>query len=283
MIRGVTLFFLLLFTLLLLFTILGDTTALGRYSRVEVREWELYDPELIAATPTMDSLEQYAAETIRPGPDAQRVKQLYEIVSARFTHSWGAKYNIFSNWLLWGLGWAAAPAGMRDDIQAIRQPDQLLSRSDNGLCSQVSYILVDLANRFGYPARHVGLNGHVLMEIYHDGAWRMYDPDYEIIAYDDDGAAMGVTDLESRPDLVEELFIPRGAGRETIDFFTTAYDNTFVSYPPGSWYVWKVQLMTLAEPVTHWLKYIIPIFGILVCAILLKRIKPNRRTLTLAT
>ncbi|MDP8244431.1 MAG: hypothetical protein P9L94_10150 [Candidatus Hinthialibacter antarcticus] len=260
--------------LLLIFTILGDTTSLGRTGRVPIRNWEQYDVELIQQTPNLAALERYAAAQLN-GTDAQKIRQLYDIVCARFGHSEGARYNLFSNWILWGLGWLAEPAGARGDIQAIRNVDSLLRLSDHGLCSQVNYMLVALTQRFGYPSRHVGLNGHVTMEIFHDGAWRMYDPDFEVMIEDENGNVLGVHELETRPDLVDEYFTPHGGGGAAVACFTTAVDNTFVSYPPGAWFSWKAQVMTFFEAACQWLKYLVPLVGILIFTLSWRR--PNRR------
>ncbi|MBZ0254727.1 hypothetical protein K8I31_01605 [bacterium] len=251
--------------LLLIFTVLGDATSLGRTERVPIRDFEQFDNELVQKTRSLNALKDYAAARLK-GTDAEKIEQLYEIVGARFGHSEGARYNIFSNWILWGLGWLAEPVGARGDLQAIRNVDSLLRLSDHGLCSQVSYTLIALCQKFGYPARHVGLNGHVLMEIYHDGQWRMYDPDYEVVIRDENGDVMGVHELEKRPDLIDQYYTPRGGGPVTITYFTTTVDNSYVSYPPGAWFNWKSQVMTYIEALCQWLKYLIPLIGMLISA-----------------
>lgn len=251
--------------LLLIFTVLGDATSLGRTERVPIRDFELFDNELVQKTRSLNALKDYAAARLK-GTDAEKIEQLYEIVGTRFGHSEGARYNIFSNWILWGLGWLTEPVGARGDVQAIRNVDSLLRLSDHGLCSQVSYTLIALCQKFGYPARHVGLNGHVLMEIYHDGQWRMYDPDYEVVIRNENGDVMGVHELEKRPDLIDEYFTPHGGGPVTITYFTTTVDNSYVSYPPGAWFNWKSQVMTYIEALCQWLKYLIPLIGMLISA-----------------
>ncbi|MBI1388212.1 MAG: hypothetical protein GC154_07165 [bacterium] len=270
--------FLSFFFVLLLLSLLGDLTSLGRYPSVPVRTWEQFDSNLIASTPNRKALYRYAESRLQAAggaSDAEKVHILYDVVAARFGHSETANYTPFSNWLIWTLGQLAAPVGMTHDIIAVRDVDALLKYGDNGLCSQVSYVLVDLALHFGYPARHVGLNGHVTMEIFYGGKWRLYDPDYEVVATDENGEVLGVSDFEKSGDLVRQWFLPRGAGADTVDFFTTPEDNSFPSYPPGSRFNWKVQFMTFIEKAGNLLKYPIPTAGLIVCLILLIRIKPH--------
>lgn len=83
-----------------------------------------------------------------------------------------------------------------------------------GFCGHVAAIYVRVARAAGYEARVWGLNGHVVPEIYVDGAWRMYDPDLAVYYRRRDGAIAGVEDLVADPLLIRSpvnpLFNPGG-------------------------------------------------------------------------
>lgn len=240
----------------LLLAALGDFTPLGRYSEASPRGWEAYDRELIERTRSLADLRQEAESIVqadlRAVPPAVAMDALHETVSARFAHG-AAEHTPVTNWVAWTLG-QGHPA-----FRTIQDPQQMTSRGSTLLCSQISYILVALANEIGIPARHVGLNGHVVMEAWYDGAWHLYDPDMEVVLRDESGAVLGIGDLLERPDLLRSTYAARGEP-EFAEFFLSDNDNT---YAPGAWFTWKAQLLAAAEPVNGALKYVLPLLLLL--------------------
>ncbi len=59
-------------------------------------------------------------------------------------------------------------------------PVKYLSVYGTGVCDDAAYALAALASAAGLPARTWWLSGHVVPEIFADGAWRMLDPDHSV-------------------------------------------------------------------------------------------------------
>jgi len=72
------------------------------------------------------------------------------------------------------------------------------------MCGEKAGIIVNLANIAGLPARSVGLDGHVVAEIYYDSTWHMFDADENIILRNEKGIIQSVESLHKNPDLLQE-------------------------------------------------------------------------------
>lgn len=230
----------------------GDVTSLGDYEARAPRAWEQFDLNLAEDARTYDALLQRATLSAGQPLEAlspeQTMDALYKTVTERFTHGL-ARHNIFSNWLLWTLG------QLHPAFSTVHDEESLVSRGASTFCSQSSYVLLSLANDVGIPSRHVGLNGHVVMEAYYDGKWHMYDPDMEVVVPDESGRLLSVSALAAREDLLRQAYA--GPRATVIPFFTSTVDNTFMSYPPGAWFVWKSQVLYLFEQIAAYLKYLL--------------------------
>lgn len=217
---------------LLVLTALGRWTGLGRYADFSPRSWERFDPAMAARTPSLDALfreaQSRAPRPFRELPPEEKMRVLHDTVADRFTNGDRAKYSPLSNWFLWALG-AVDP--LRRDIQA---PDVLLRNGHSALCGDVSYVLIRLAEKAGIPARHVHLEGHILMEAWYAEGWRAYDPDLEVVVQDGSGAVYSVERLIQEPSLLREAYSHRGDPAYTdvvVALFTSVEDNRYISYP----------------------------------------------------
>lgn len=257
---------------LLMVTCLGEWSALGEFGREPPRTWERYDASLAARASNLKDLFLLANERangeLETLPQKQAMQILFDVTTERFTHG-APTHNLFSNWLLW-LGGSINPA-----FADVRSPSNLLARSNSAICSASSSILMQLALRAGIRPRHVGLHGHVVMEAWYEGGWHMYDPDYEVVAADSMGQVLGVLDLTINQSAIRRLYGDRAGGERALDelirIFTSIEDNSFVSYPPGSQFEWKSQVLLLFEDAADFLKWIIPIMLLATGAWLISR------------
>lgn len=107
-----------------------------------------------------------------------------------------------------------------------------------GFCGHVAAVFVRIARAAGYEARVWGLNGHVVPEVYAEGAWQMYDPDLAVYYHRRDGAVASVEDLVGDPFLirnpVDPIFHPGGndwAYSETVaEIYASTDDNRIADH-----------------------------------------------------
>lgn len=254
---------------LLLLTLLGSMTNLSNYSNNKMQKWNRFDPSLLVKTSSLKTLQTYAENRISDEfSNKQIMNELSDIVMNRFTHSDQAKYNIFSNWLLYLMG-QAHPA-----FTSIHDPNILLHYGHSALCSEQSYLLFILAERFGIRARHVGLNGHVVMEAWYDNEWHMYDPDLEVVPEVSGCGVISVEALSRESVLLNALYQGRGTSayvENIIKIFTSRKDNTFMNYPRLAHFEWKVNVLFYFERMANWLRWIIPLLMMVVGMLILLR------------
>ena len=96
--------------------------------------------------------------------DQEITQILFDTVTKRFNHGI-ARHTFSSNWLLCLAG-KINPA-----FSAIRIPSVMVARGKTLICSQSSYLLLDIAIKNGIIVRHVGLYGHVVMEAWYEKDW----------------------------------------------------------------------------------------------------------------
>ena len=186
--------FILLGALGLLLSLLGEVSDLGKYTSSDPRSWESFDQKLVDNTPDYISLQNKLDSLINQSinqsmSEQEKMFQAYDLVTHRFTHTDEAKYNLFSNWLLWLMGKVYTP------FAYIRQPEVLVNLGHSSLCSEQAYLLQTLAESQGIRTRSVGLNGHVVMEAWYDNDWHLYDPDLEVVPLLDDGRVLSLDEL----------------------------------------------------------------------------------------
>jgi hypothetical protein len=221
--------------LLLGISLVGHLTGMGHYTNLPPRSWERFDPALAFSTPDLESLFR-AAQARRSGslgklPPHEAMDILYGTVADRFTHGDQATYSVFSNWVLWTLGFA--DRRYRD----IQDPDTLLRNGHSALCGDVSYVLMRLAEKSGIPTRHVLLDGHIIMEAWYDGNWHAYDPDMEVVIRNKDGRVLSVREVANSPDRIQREYSVRG-DRAFTNTIVGIYGNTasrqYIAYPQQS-------------------------------------------------
>lgn len=186
--------------------------------------------------------------------EEKKIIILYNTVIDRFSHCSGDRHTIMSNWILWALSIIHPALGVTWD------PNIWLRNANCLVCSQSSYLLMKLSIGVGVRARHVGLDGHVVMESWYQNDWHMFDPDMRVIPRDEYGSILSVEQLVKRPGLVNSYYIGEKsyAGRAIL----SRENNSFVSYPLGAYFEWKSQLMMYVEKVMNVMKYAIPLLFI---------------------
>jgi len=226
--------------------------------------WDRLDLALDRQTRDYRSLLGYARSRLS-GTDEQKALALLDIVSRRFVH--GLSKESFPTSYLQFLG---GPT-----LRAAYSRDRILRLGNEGFCSQQSYILVQLANDLGLRARQVGLNGHVVAELWFDGDWHMLDPDYEVAIRDARGKIASVAELEQdRPRLMAAY---GSRAPVVVGFFESRQDNSFATYPAGTYFVWKAQVLLFVTKALLLLGWAIPFILFGIGWALLRRTSPSSR------
>ncbi len=253
---------------LLLISTLGELSDLGDLPGAPGRSWELFDRALVDRTRNLDDLYEAARQRsggdLRNLPPHESMQLLFTTVSARFTHG-KTSHTPFSNWINWALGRVHPAFG------SILNPSLLLKRGESAFCSEISSVLMYLAHKAGIRPRHVGLYGHVVMEAWYGGEWHMYDPDYEVVPMDESGYVLSVAALSKDEDMIRKIYAGRTEPEALVKIITSREDNSFVSYPPGSQFLWKAQVLLHIEQANEYLKFIIPVIIILLGILALPR------------
>jgi hypothetical protein len=105
-------------------------------------------------------------------------------------------------------------------------PVRYLNAYGYGFCDDSATSLMLLAEAAGLKARVWGIYGHVVPEVYFDGAWHMLDPDGEVYYLDDAGQIASVETLAKRPDIIRKS--PSAIYPKTeslVEMYTTTDDN----------------------------------------------------------
>ena len=240
--------------ILILLTLLGNFTNLGRYENKLVAG-DRFDATLVSNINGIGEL--YGAAVARSdnweqSPAKDRMTSLYGVVIDRFTHGSKAKYNPFSNWIMWFLGL------FNHNAAYISDPDVLLKYGFSVMCHQSSWVLATLAKKENIPFRHVNLCGHVVMEAWWGDDWHLYDPSYEVIPIKGD-VVYNVNDLENKPFLVKTYYGNRGDA--VAPLFATKYNNSFVT---DGMFIWKAEVLSLIERISNYAKWVLPFLMIIV-------------------
>jgi hypothetical protein len=234
--------------------LLGHYTGLGDYQGAQARDWETFNSVLASELRSWPELVAEAdRRTTQLGGDEDVMLALYGLVTERFTHR-AARHNLFSNWLLAGIG-LLHPA-----FAHIRDPETMIRRGQSLLCGQSSYLLLRLAREHGIRARHVGLDGHVVMEAWYEDDWHLFDPDLEIVPRDGRGEILSVEKLAQNPALLRGYYGDhQGEQASMVEILGSRENNTYMSYPPGAWFEWKNNVLYWFEKLAAYLKFILPL------------------------
>jgi hypothetical protein len=251
---------------LLTIAVLGEIAGMNGYPNTPPRDWERFDPELARRTHSVNDL---IAEAKRRNSGYESMDSenkmiaLYEVVIDRFTHSSGAVHTPFTNWILY-LGGKTHPA-----FQQMWQPNDWVARGYSLICSQSSFLLMQMALAEGIRARHVGLFGHVVMEAWYDDDWHLFDPDIEVIARGQNGTLLSVAQLAADPEALRAAYPPyKGSDFESI--YRARESTSFVSYPIGSYFEWKSQVLSYVERAIDICQYAIPLM-LIIAGLILQR------------
>jgi hypothetical protein len=207
-------------------------------------------------------------------PDAV-MEVLFETVADRFTHGGLTRYTPFSNWILWAWG------GWQRNRGDIQDPDLLLRGGHSVLCGDSAFVLLRLAEKAGIPGRLVLLDGHIIMEAYHSGAWRAYDPDFEVTVTGREGSVMSVEDLSRDPDRVRQAYAGRLVGPDLariVELYENRDDDLVREYPPPDVIMVRGQRPGRVERLAGTGKFVLPAAMILAGAVLGVRANPTPRT-----
>lgn len=103
---------------------------------------------------------------------ANEVFLVNNIIEYRFFHSY-CRYSYNDNFLAYLAGkfvWS--------DLSAIVIPDDILKHPE-AACSQQAIVMMEVLKNRGYKVRQLKLNGHFILEVFYDNAWRVFDPNKE--------------------------------------------------------------------------------------------------------
>lgn len=239
--------------LLLLISVGGTLTSIGKFRGLEPRAWEQYDEALVSKVTSLGKLKDTIESRINSNASKQMImRELFDVISARFTHSPPRQHTLYSNWILYFAKFVS-PA-----FSKVRTPAAMLRKGRSLACGQISYLLLTAAHQFGIKTRHVALGGHIVMEAWYDSRWHMYDPDWEVIPVNSKGDILSVSELSRNSELLNSLYIPRVAKK-----IKTMENNSFVSYPQGAWAEWKNTALWHVERKIEIAKYVVPILLII--------------------
>lgn len=246
--------------LLLVLVCVGHFTSLGRYPSYPAKGYDRLDPTLVENTRSLDTLyreaEARAGKPLNSIPPSEAMGFLFTVVCERFSHGENARHTFFTNWLMWCGSVVARP--VMPDFALVAGPDRILKYGHSALCGQHSFVLVKLAQKAGILARHVGLNGHVVMEAWYDGAWHMYDTDYEVMGGESPDAVSSVSELARDVDRAIRLYEGRESAEKVRNFLDQSKLN-LVSLPPWTPWHWKGNIMIPLESAAEVMKFAIPV------------------------
>lgn len=255
----------------LVVSLLGEVTSLGNYASLPPQSWEKFDSQLVSETPDLILLTDKLSALLQSSQNTSSQEKMltaYHLVINRFTHSDQAKYNIFSNWLLWLMGEIYSP------FSYILNPHVLVEKGHSALCSEQAYLLQTLAESANIPTRAVYLNGHVVMEAWYANDWHLFDPDLEVVPVLENGRILSLDELAQSPELIQKYYMHRGTAeyvQHIVKIISSRQDNAFVLY----WMMEK-HLNYRLQKIAYYLKWIFPLFLLLMgIGLYVKKSKKN--------
>lgn len=260
----------------LLVSLLGEVTSLGQYQNSPPRSWEQFDKQLVLETPDLGTLLKRSNALTKNLPthsEQEKMLAIYNLVINRFSHGDQAKYNLFSNWIIWLMG------KIDTNFSYIRQPNSLVEKGHSALCSEQAFLLQTLAENQGIRTRSVGLDGHVVMEAWYDNDWHLYDPDLEVVPLMKNQTILSLDELAKSPNLVQKYYAGRGDDgyiKAIVGIITSRENNSFSSYPKLVLFEWKSHILFHFEKIANFMKWIIPIIFLIIGYWLIKNKRKNK-------
>lgn len=124
-------------------------------------------------------------------------------------------------------------------------PELFLNSLGGGFCDDRASVLAYIYRAMGDSARIIGLNGHVVTEIFYNNKWQMFDPDNEVFYCDKNGAVLSVDELEDNNEQIksplnfcnEKLTNPVFSSRNSLtDRFAGYYASTVDNSDVSKWH-----------------------------------------------
>ncbi len=91
-----------------------------------------------------------------------------------------------------------------EHFKAVVIPDEIL-KFPCAQCSQIAIVFQSVLLQKGFKVRIVKLRNHYCTEVFHDGAWHFYDPDFEPII-SKSTAIPSVQELMANPEMLNQLY-----------------------------------------------------------------------------
>ena len=145
------------------------------------------------------------------------LEKMNNLIFESIQHSDKREILFFENWSQWILSKIYNPLKKTQD--AI-----LIVDSGMGICSEVATVMKKIALTNNLNSRIIGLNGHVLIEVYIDDKWYLADPDYGFIF---DSSYEQILSLDNVQ--IKSLISKKLSSRGFNDKFTDTYFNIFTS------------------------------------------------------
>jgi hypothetical protein len=114
-------------------------------------------------------------DAIQIDADDEPVKWLEaadSLLKMRFYHG-TSRFNLSDNWICFMLG-----EFIWDDLRMIVLPNHLM-KHEMVVCNQMNVVFQSLLRQKGFEYRSVGLNHHLVTEVYYNHSWHVFDADYE--------------------------------------------------------------------------------------------------------
>jgi hypothetical protein len=140
---------------------------------------------------------------------------LTRFVHKQTVHSDFRRISWRENWLQWLLGQCYGP------LQRTQNPVQLMKEAV-GDCSERSAILKELFEASGRKCRYVGLEGHVVLEVWTNEKYCLADADYGVFYSHSLNELTGSEGI----DILREKLLAAGYGNSTIANYTKMITST---------------------------------------------------------
>ena len=145
------------------------------------------------------------------------LEKMNNLIFESIQHSDKREILFFENWSQWIFSKIYNPLKKSQD--AI-----LIVDSGIGICSDVATVMKKIALTNNLNSRMIGLNGHVLIEVYIDDKWYLADPDYGFIF---DSSYEQILSLDNVQ--IKSLISKKLSSRGFNDKLTDTYFNIFTS------------------------------------------------------
>ena len=89
-------------------------------------------------------------------------------------HTENRRISLFENWIMWLAGKFYEPLSHTLN-------SKLIISGGAGNCTDRTQVLMDIYKHCGLGSRIIALNGHVSMEVFFKGSWRITDPDFDLV------------------------------------------------------------------------------------------------------